>query len=220
MSDLPAIEAWLPAGLCLLGYPEADKSGIAPADSNGLATGPTLQDALFRGFCEVVERDATAIWWYNRLVLPRIEPASLENELVLLYATWLRSQFRELRLLRLTLDLPIPVVAAISHHVSGRDAAFGFGAGPSMAAATVSAVGELAQCERTLGYLKGGSVCQVRMALRLELYSYIDGTKKPTFFDTLTWSVAKPFRHLMVSSMLIGVLPRRLPQTRPRHFLD
>ena len=107
-----------------------------------------------RGFCEAVERDATAIWWYNQLVLPRIDSSSLADELALQYETWLQSQDRELRLLRLTLDLPIPVVAAISHHVSGGAVAFGFGAGTSMSEAARRAVGELAQCEANLALLK------------------------------------------------------------------
>ena len=87
-----ADEAWLPARLCLLGYQEDVTSGLPPADSNGLATGSTLEDAVVRGFCEVVERDATAIWWYNQLVLPRIDMPSLEDELVLHYGTWSRSR--------------------------------------------------------------------------------------------------------------------------------
>src|SRR5579863_9003562 len=36
------------------------------ADSNGCAAGNTLQEAIVQGFLELVERDAYAIWWYNR----------------------------------------------------------------------------------------------------------------------------------------------------------
>src|SRR5277367_4171389 len=36
-------------------------------DSNGCAAGNTLQEAIVQGFLELVERDAYAIWWYNRL---------------------------------------------------------------------------------------------------------------------------------------------------------
>lgn len=147
-------EAWLPAGLCFLGYPNDESSGLPPADSNGLARGSSLEDAVVRGFCEVVERDATAIWWYNRLVMPRIELPSLEERLVSRYAEWLQTQDRELRLLRLTLDLPIAVVAAISHHIGGRAAAFGFAAGRSTSEAARRAVGELVECEANLALLQ------------------------------------------------------------------
>ena len=36
------------------------------ADSNGCAAGNTLEEAIVQGFLELVERDAYAIWWYNR----------------------------------------------------------------------------------------------------------------------------------------------------------
>lgn len=147
-------EAWLPAGLCFLGYPNDESSGLPPADSNGLARGSSIEDAVVRGFCEVVERDATAIWWYNRLVLPRIDLTSLSDGLASQYADWLKTQYRELRLLLLTLDLPIPIVAAISHHVGGGAIAFGFAAGRSLSEAARRAVGELAECEANLILLK------------------------------------------------------------------
>ena len=36
------------------------------ADSNGCAAGNTVEEAIVQGFLELVERDAYAIWWYNR----------------------------------------------------------------------------------------------------------------------------------------------------------
>ena len=42
-------------------------SGQINADSNGCAAGNTLEEAIVQGFLELVERDAYAIWWYNRL---------------------------------------------------------------------------------------------------------------------------------------------------------
>src|SRR5881227_1914656 len=43
------------------------------ADSNGCAAGNTLEEAIVQGFLELVERDAYAIWWYNRLQRPALE---------------------------------------------------------------------------------------------------------------------------------------------------
>jgi ribosomal protein S12 methylthiotransferase accessory factor len=40
--------------------------GAILADSNGCAAGNTLEEAIVQGFLELVERDAYAIWWYNR----------------------------------------------------------------------------------------------------------------------------------------------------------
>ncbi|EHK53634.1 YcaO-like family protein [Allomesorhizobium alhagi] len=151
-------EAWLPAGLCFLGFPNDESSGLPPADSNGLARGSSIEDAVVRGFLEVVERDATAIWWYHQLVLPLIDLTSLADGLASQYADWLQTQSRELRLLNLKLDLPIPVVAAISHDVGGRAMAFGLAAGRSTSEAARRAVGELAECEANLALLKRTAV--------------------------------------------------------------
>ncbi len=42
------------------------------ADSNGCAAGNTREEAIVQGFLELVERDAYAIWWYNRLKRPAV----------------------------------------------------------------------------------------------------------------------------------------------------
>ena len=44
------------------------------ADSNGNAAGSSLEDAMLQGTLELVERDAVAMWWYNRLRLPGGRP--------------------------------------------------------------------------------------------------------------------------------------------------
>ncbi len=47
--------------------------GQIDADSNGCAAGNSLQEAIVQGFLELVERDAYAIWWYNRLQRPQVD---------------------------------------------------------------------------------------------------------------------------------------------------
>jgi len=54
--------------LFLLGRPT-----VHHADSNGCAAGNTLEEAIVQGFLELVERDAYAIWWYNRLQRPEVD---------------------------------------------------------------------------------------------------------------------------------------------------
>jgi ribosomal protein S12 methylthiotransferase accessory factor len=66
--------AWLPVQLVYLaGLPPAEGEDlIGYATSNGLACRPTLEEAILSGLLEVVERDAFALTWYNRLSLPRL----------------------------------------------------------------------------------------------------------------------------------------------------
>ena len=147
---LSSCQAWLPAGLCLLGHDRDRRSGLSPATSSGVAAGPTREDAAVSAFLELVERDAVAIWWYNRVPRPRIHLSAVDEPLIAAYAEFLQMHGRNLILHDLTHDLRIPVVAAVAHDQDGGRIALGFGAGPSIEKAARHAVGELAQCEGNL----------------------------------------------------------------------
>ena len=64
-------ERLVPTGYVWYGHPDLARHFYCVGDSNGGASGNTLEEAVLQGFCEVVERDAVALWWYNRLRLPR-----------------------------------------------------------------------------------------------------------------------------------------------------
>ena len=49
------------------------------ADSNGCAAGNTLEEAIVQGFLELVERDAYAIWWYNRLQRAEVDLSQFDD---------------------------------------------------------------------------------------------------------------------------------------------
>ncbi len=75
-------ERWVPACLVYMPYPLPFRAQgevePAPAISTGGACARSLPEALLKGLCEVVERDAFMIVWRNRLPCPRvvIDPAS------------------------------------------------------------------------------------------------------------------------------------------------
>ncbi|MEU5404262.1 TOMM precursor leader peptide-binding protein [Streptomyces sp. NPDC005963] len=103
------------------------------ADSNGNAAGSSLEDAILHGFLELVERDAVALWWYNRTRQPavRLDGAggfgdAWTDELQATY----RELHREVWVLDLTSDLGVPVFAALSRRTDkpAEDIMFGFGA--------------------------------------------------------------------------------------------
>jgi oxazoline/thiazoline synthase len=85
------------------------------AGSNGCAAGNTPEEAILQGFLELVERDACAIWWYNRLQRAEIDLDRLGDS----YVRDLRTQFaamgRRLWVLDVTSDIGIPVVVAVLH---------------------------------------------------------------------------------------------------------
>ncbi|MER6949276.1 TOMM precursor leader peptide-binding protein [Nonomuraea sp. NPDC000554] len=100
------------------------------ADSNGNAAGSSLEDAILQGFLELVERDAAALWWYNRTRQPEVDLASFGDT----WITDLRERYaevgRRLWVLDLTTDLGIAAMAAISQRVDkpAEDLMLGFGA--------------------------------------------------------------------------------------------
>jgi ribosomal protein S12 methylthiotransferase accessory factor len=90
--------------------------------SNGNASGNTLEEAILQGFCELVERDAVALWWYNRLSKPEIDLTALaQSPLGKLQIPSLLAEYRQYKrecwALDLTADLGISVVVALSRRI-------------------------------------------------------------------------------------------------------
>ncbi|MFB6817363.1 TOMM precursor leader peptide-binding protein [Streptomyces sp. NPDC056347] len=100
------------------------------ADSNGNAAGSSPEDALLQGFLELVERDAVALWWYNRTRQPAVDLDALDEPYVGRFREGCAALHREVWALDLTSDLGVPVVAALSRRTDkpAEDVVFGFGA--------------------------------------------------------------------------------------------
>jgi bacteriocin biosynthesis cyclodehydratase domain-containing protein len=105
---------WLPSAFCYFRYPVPADHEFCVADSNGCAAGNTLEEAILQGFLELVERDACALWWYNRLCRPGIDLASFNHPFFDAMVAQSDCYGRELVALDLTSELGIPVVMAIS----------------------------------------------------------------------------------------------------------
>ena len=137
----PWIEA---ARVC--GLPETDRTYPAARCSNGLAAGPTIEQAIFRAFAELVERDATALWWYSMCRRPAIPLDALgaSREHALLAARGLRAVGRDLAVLDLRTNPVLPAVAAVSFQGDTRPM-IGLGASATHATAAARAIAEIGQ---------------------------------------------------------------------------
>ena len=100
------------------------------ADSNGNAAGASLEDAILQGFFELVERDAVALWWYNRTRQPAVSLDSFNDSWVAGLDAVYRRLNRQLWVLDVTSDLGIPAMVAVSRRKDklSEDIMFGFGA--------------------------------------------------------------------------------------------
>ncbi|MFE4589047.1 TOMM precursor leader peptide-binding protein [Streptomyces laurentii] len=117
------------------------------ADSNGNAAGSSPEDAVLQGFLELVERDAVALWWYNRTRQPAVDLDAFDEPWLARARRAYAVSGRDLWVLDLTADLGIPVMAALSRRTDGGPEAvsFGFGAHFDPRLALRRAVTELAQ---------------------------------------------------------------------------
>lgn len=99
------------------------------ADSNGCAAGNTLEEAILQGFFELVERDAFAIWWYNRICLPGVDMDSFGDDYLASACDYYHDLHRELWVLDVTNDLGIPVFVAVSRRIDKEEEDILYGAG-------------------------------------------------------------------------------------------
>jgi len=118
------------------------------ADSNGCAAGNTLEEAILQAFYELVERDAFAIWWYNRIQAPAVDLDSFDDEYLVTASKYYSQRERNLWMLDVTSDLEIPTFVAVSQRTNADSEELIYGAGthsdPKIAA--LRAVCELNQC--------------------------------------------------------------------------
>ncbi|MEM8641694.1 MAG: TOMM precursor leader peptide-binding protein [Cyanobacteria bacterium P01_G01_bin.54] len=107
---------YLPTGYLYYNYPFKAEFSFW-ADSNGNAAGSTLEEAIVQGFLELVERDAVAMWWYNRASRPSVDLDSFDDN----YVVSLRDQYEKLArpfwVLDVTNDFGIPAFVVVSRRI-------------------------------------------------------------------------------------------------------
>ncbi|WP_103352555.1 TOMM precursor leader peptide-binding protein [Amycolatopsis sp. CA-128772] len=137
----------LPTSFLYYGTPREGSARGVRADSNGAAAGSSLEDAILQGALELVERDAVALWWYNRTPVPGVDLASFADPWLAEMSANYAAINRELWVLDVTSDLGIPVTVALSRRTdsSHEDIMLGFGAHLDPRIAVRRAVTELNQ---------------------------------------------------------------------------
>jgi bacteriocin biosynthesis cyclodehydratase domain-containing protein len=128
------------------------------ADSNGCAAGNTLEEAIVQGFLELVERDAYAIWWYNRLQRAEVDFSQFNDSYIHDLKTQLADAGRQLWVLDVTSDLGVPSFVAVLHwtHNSQENIEFGSGSHFDTRIALLRALTELNQF-LSIGLMGGGT---------------------------------------------------------------
>lgn len=140
-------ERYLPTAFCYFDYPQPCAKAICWSCSNGNAAGNTREEAILQGFFELVERDAVALWWYNRIRRPGVDLDSFGESYLAELKDYLQGHHREMWALDLTSDLGIPTFMAASRRMDGatEQILFGFGAHLDARIALLRAVTEMNQ---------------------------------------------------------------------------
>ncbi|MBP3040987.1 TOMM precursor leader peptide-binding protein [Bacillaceae bacterium Marseille-Q3522] len=127
--------------------------GFVYETSNGCALGGSLEEAIFYGILEVVERDSFLMTWYGRLSLPRLDPFSANDQEL----QWMIERVRavagyDLYFFNSTMEHGIPSVLALAKNrkPKGLNIICAAGAHPDPVRAVKSAVHELAGMMLTL----------------------------------------------------------------------
>jgi bacteriocin biosynthesis cyclodehydratase domain-containing protein len=117
----------VPLAYCFAETPPEDGARFGLCNPNGSAAGNVLEEAILQGLLELIERDATAIWWYQRVRRPAVDLDAVDDLFVqTLRADHARSGWR-VQVLDLSHDLGIPVCAAVGYHAALDRHAIGFG---------------------------------------------------------------------------------------------
>nr|WP_224361284.1 TOMM precursor leader peptide-binding protein [Hyalangium versicolor] len=113
---------------CYNRHPSPAEARFSTMDSNGNAAGNCVEEAILQGFLELAERDATAVWWYNRVRRPGVDLASFSEPYFQALMEHHRSLGWRLWALDLTHDLGIPTFVALGRFPENGRYCMGLGA--------------------------------------------------------------------------------------------
>jgi ribosomal protein S12 methylthiotransferase accessory factor len=118
---------YVPFTYCYAEAPVEAGTAYCRPSGNGVAAGSCLEEAILQGLLELVERDAVAVWWYNRLRRPAIALESFGEP----YFTALQRDYERVGwtiwVLDVTHDLGIAACVALAHEPARGRFAVGFG---------------------------------------------------------------------------------------------
>ncbi|MGW3294541.1 TOMM precursor leader peptide-binding protein [Streptomyces xiamenensis] len=100
--------------------------------SNGCASGGSLEEAIYFGLMEVIERDAFLLSWYGRAALPELDPYSSTRPATRHMVDRLAMYGYEARFFDTRVSFPVPVVTGVAVRPDGGMGRMCFGAGAGL----------------------------------------------------------------------------------------
>jgi len=144
-------QVWVPACAVFHPYRPRNDMPIFRSNTNGLASGNVMEEAVLHGLCELIERDAWSICEFRREVRADIE-VDEDSKLIWSLLDRISSQGISIHLKDLTSDLGVPTIAAVCDDYETRDPALltiGVGTHLNPEIAVIRAITEVAQSRAT-----------------------------------------------------------------------
>ncbi|MGB7969109.1 MAG: YcaO-related McrA-glycine thioamidation protein [Methanobacterium sp.] len=142
----------VPANAIYHPYTPDNTVKIFQSNTNGLASGNKIEEAVFHGMMEVVERDAWSIFESKRQQKPEISCENTDNEIIISILAMFKKAGINIKLVDLTADIKITTVAAVSDDTILKDPALltlGVGTHLDPQIAVIRALTEVAQSRAT-----------------------------------------------------------------------
>ena len=99
-----------------------DSQSLFKSNTNGLASGNILEEAILHGIFEVIERDAWSIFELTHKNYAQIDISSIENEIIIDIIEKFESEGIKIKLMDFTADIKIPTIAASADDTITKDA--------------------------------------------------------------------------------------------------
>ena len=131
---------------------DSDVESLFKSNTNGLASGNVLEEAILHGIFEVIERDAWSIFEMTHKNYSQINIDSIESDLINEIIDKFESQGIKIKLMDFTADIKIPTIAASADDTVTRDAGLltlGIGTHLDPEVAILRALTEVAQSRAT-----------------------------------------------------------------------
>ncbi len=145
-------ECLVPANAVYHPYQSTNGISLFKSSTNGLASGNVLEEAVFHGITEVVERDAWSIFEATRQPKMEVDCTDTENPLIRDVLSKFSKAGVEVKLVDLTADVEITTMAAVSDDTVLKDPALltlGVGTHLDPEVAALRALTEVAQSRAT-----------------------------------------------------------------------
>ena len=141
----------IPANAAYHPYRSRNTSNIFKSNTNGLASGNIVEEAVFHGMAEVIERDAWSIFEAHKNKV-EIDASSSENSIIIDLLGKFKDAGIGVKLIDLTADIKVPTIAAVADDDILKDPALltmGVGTHLDPEIAAIRAITEVAQSRAT-----------------------------------------------------------------------